>query len=321
MGEEEEQQRSNPVVEETEEEETCPDDYYFKGFLAWCLWGYIPIDKNGEGMKSNLFSDSKSATSFGRNTGSRSALKKASRAAMEGEDGLLPIVDERHGTKKQRRSVSAETGNNNVVMPDTIVVTTSTTNVDSMASSTTVAVLTQTLAFIDSESIEKQLQKNHLLQARIVRDELASTIRMSDRLWQRCEHNPQMQARLDPCDANIARLELLLKELQSNEVARRTEAIATRALSASSAIMSSIQLPCPDASVQTQVLSTSSVSSEAVSSVLLAGHDDPSTSSVPVSIRQRPAQPTTTRASLTTTTGSLSCICIDCSVTTTSHRC
>ena len=131
-------------------EETFPDDYYFKGFLAWCLWGYIPIDDSaGEGMKSNLFSDSKSTTSFGRNTASRSALKNKA-ACVATNDGLLPIIDERRGTKKQCRSIDAtrrtsstssisggDTGND-VVVADVLVVAN-----DSTASITT-GVLTQT---------------------------------------------------------------------------------------------------------------------------------------------------------------------------------
>lgn len=113
-------------------EETFPDNYYFKGFLAWCLRGYIPIDDSaGKGMKSNLLSDSKSTTSFGRNTASRSALKNKA-ACVATNDGLLPIIDERRG--KQRRSIDAtrrtsstssfsggDTGND-VVLADVLVV-------------------------------------------------------------------------------------------------------------------------------------------------------------------------------------------------------
>lgn len=82
---------------------------------------------------------------------------------------------------------------------------------------------------------------------------------------------------------------MMLKELQSNEVARRTEAIATRVLSASS--VSSITLPAARAST-----------------------------SVPISVQT----PTTTQiptVSSLTTGGSVSCLCIDCLVITTSHRC
>lgn len=52
--------------------------------------------------------------------------------------------------------------------------------------------------------MEKQLQKKNLLEAKIVvRDELASTIRISDKLWQRYERmkDPEMLARLDQYDA------------------------------------------------------------------------------------------------------------------------
>ena len=35
-----------------------PDGKFFKGFIAWCLWGHIPIE-NDEDMKSMLFTESK----------------------------------------------------------------------------------------------------------------------------------------------------------------------------------------------------------------------------------------------------------------------
>jgi hypothetical protein len=48
----------------------CPQGYFFKGYLAWSLWGHIPIvDSGSTTMQSSLFGDGKMGTSFGRKTG------------------------------------------------------------------------------------------------------------------------------------------------------------------------------------------------------------------------------------------------------------
>ena len=304
--EEHEPQVLAPAVME-KDEETCPKDYYFKGFLSWCLWGYVPIEESGEDMKSNLFSDSKTNTSFGRNTGSRSALKKAACAL---EDGMLPIFDERRGAKKQRLgdsrrasststlSSGGETRDNVATWPGTIQDGRSTAILDS--TSITASVLSQTLAFMDLEAIEKQLQKKNSLQARILRDELASTIRMSDKLWQRYEHmkDPGMLAKLHQCDANVVELELLLKVLQSDEVVRRTEAIATRAAS-----LITIPLQCP----------TTSTSPSPAKTMVLPSK------SVPDSVQTPATKPQPTQ--LITYRSPMPSLCIDCSVISTTHTC
>jgi hypothetical protein len=68
---------SASVVEDQVVVVVPPVGYFFKGFLAWCLWGHIPVvDSASTTMKSTLFSDGKAATSFGRLTGSRRALKR-----------------------------------------------------------------------------------------------------------------------------------------------------------------------------------------------------------------------------------------------------
>jgi hypothetical protein len=48
-----------------------PDASFFKcgvGFLAWALWGHIPIHDSA-GMQSDFFDDTKKKASFGRKTG------------------------------------------------------------------------------------------------------------------------------------------------------------------------------------------------------------------------------------------------------------
>jgi hypothetical protein len=51
------------------------DNYYaFRGFLAWCLWGWIPFEM-GAKIKSSLFADGKANASYGRKTMLQQALK------------------------------------------------------------------------------------------------------------------------------------------------------------------------------------------------------------------------------------------------------
>ncbi len=80
-----------------------PDGKFFKGFIAWCLWGHIPIE-NDEDMKSMSFTESKVGSGYGRKTGSRSALKAAAASRSEG----LVSVHNRRGTKKQKRALPNE---------------------------------------------------------------------------------------------------------------------------------------------------------------------------------------------------------------------
>ena len=63
------------VCAETDEADV-PDGTFFKGFIAWCLWGHITITNDPE-MKSMAFTESKVGTSYGRKTGSRKAMKEA----------------------------------------------------------------------------------------------------------------------------------------------------------------------------------------------------------------------------------------------------
>ena len=68
---------SPPDVDENDvnEDHDFPSNYFFKGFLPWCLWGWLPIQQ-GSSMKSLLFSDVKCNAFFGRNTTSRQAIKE-----------------------------------------------------------------------------------------------------------------------------------------------------------------------------------------------------------------------------------------------------
>ena len=98
------------------------------------------------------------------------------------------------------------------------------------------SVLSRTLAFMDSESREKQVQRQVALQIRIVRDEIAFVTRKADKLAERYYNfkersNPAMLDQLDVYDVEIANLENKLKDLQNSEVDRRARAIESRSLS------------------------------------------------------------------------------------------
>jgi hypothetical protein len=63
------------------------DNYVFRGFLAWCLWGWIPI-QTGAKIKSSLFTDGKANALYGRKTMLRQALKSAKHAHA----AKMPVV-------------------------------------------------------------------------------------------------------------------------------------------------------------------------------------------------------------------------------------
>jgi hypothetical protein len=55
---------------------SVPTGYFFKGYLAWCLWGHIPVAPQNA-LTSSLFTDAKVDASFQRRAGSRAALKSS----------------------------------------------------------------------------------------------------------------------------------------------------------------------------------------------------------------------------------------------------
>jgi hypothetical protein len=77
--------------------------------MAWCLWGFIPVNEE-TAMKSSLFSESKTNTSFGRNTGSRRALKrKGSSGVVDQQLVLEQNYDNRRGQKRKDGNDSRST--------------------------------------------------------------------------------------------------------------------------------------------------------------------------------------------------------------------
>ncbi|KAI2511360.1 hypothetical protein MHU86_2971 [Fragilaria crotonensis] len=136
-----------------------PKNYFFKGFLAWCLWGWIPI-LPGSSMKSFLFSDAKCNTSFGRKIASRRAMKSNSTSAA--------YDDVERSPKKQKQQRGQEQ-----------------MKMDSVANQQHTNVLEKTYKLFEAELIEKELQNTHHLELRIIRDNLASLNKRHDRLLER----------------------------------------------------------------------------------------------------------------------------------------
>ena len=69
---------TSSIVEErveTLDEVVVDDSYVFRGFLAWCLWGWIPI-QTGAKIKSSLFSNCKVNASYVSGIGTANASGK-----------------------------------------------------------------------------------------------------------------------------------------------------------------------------------------------------------------------------------------------------
>lgn len=180
------------------DEVVVDDSYVFRGFLAWCLWGWIPI-QTGAKIKSSLFSNCKVNASYGRRTSSRQALKSVQHAAKK------PVV----GPDAKHEEQTA-------CPPD------ESTNMLQMA-----------LELFKADFAEKELQKRSYLEALIVRDKLAALIRKSNRLTEK--HNrakkgtaasAEMKLLLDKYDDEIEELEQQLQNIQKAEMKRRQTAAA-----------------------------------------------------------------------------------------------
>jgi chromosome segregation ATPase len=192
-----------------------PPNYFFKGFLAWCLWGHLP-NVGGAMMKSSLFTEGKVPTSYGRKTSSRGTIK-ASNRAKGGANLLTTSLSDSRSAKK--REIPEESTTSGQSLADE-------TNKDEDKDA---IIMAQTVQFFHSEFLEKELQKRNYLQIRIVKDEIASTIRRCDRLtdkYYRMKKGPEAQevkTSIDNYEAEILDLESKLKELQEAEVKRRDE--------------------------------------------------------------------------------------------------
>jgi hypothetical protein len=181
------------------------DAYVFRGFLAWCLWGWIPLE-TGAKIKSSLFTDGKASASYGRKTMLRLALKSAKHAHA----AKTPVVP---AAKK------------------TLTITIPDTKHDERTShreSTTM--LKWALDLFKADLAEKELQKRLYLEALIVRDKLAAVTRKSDRLTEKYYQAKkgsaanEMKLLLEKYHEEIELLEQQLQDIQKMEMERRQQA-------------------------------------------------------------------------------------------------
>ena len=196
---------SPPEVEENDvnDDHDFPSNYFFKGFLAWCLWGWLPIQQ-GSAMKSSLFSDAKCDASFGRNTTSRQAIKeRKGSVATSPRQQTTATRPQQSLTARQQSDLLVELRN------------------------ATKDVMQKTYELFEAECVEKEQQKTAFLEVRIIRDNLASLTRKQDLLLQKYYHSTkgpiqnQMKTDLDCLEAQIAGLEASLRILQETELHRR----------------------------------------------------------------------------------------------------
>jgi hypothetical protein len=191
---------------------TVPSGTYFKagvGFLAWALWGHIPLCP-GEGMISIHFSEAKVGTSFGRGNSTRSAMRKALMAASAAP------VDNRRGKKREATSVPAV----------------------STDGKEDLALLTKTLELLSSESMEKEEKQQHQLRVRLVRDKLAARRRRSEVLLQKIglaskskkktDDTALLEKKVESIESEIEMLECELENLQEIECDRHSKMLEKR---------------------------------------------------------------------------------------------
>ncbi len=188
-----------------------PRNYFFKGFLAWCLWGWIPI-LPGSMMKSFLFSDAKCNTSFGRKIASRQAMKSNSTSAAYDIERTPQASSKKRKQQKAQEQMEME-----------LVEKQKHTNV-----------LEKTYKLFEAELIEKELQNTHHLELRIIRDNLTSLNKRHDRLlerYYRTQDSPlqaEIKDNLDRYDKEILELEMHINKLQEAEVSRRKNVMLLR---------------------------------------------------------------------------------------------
>ncbi|KAI2512179.1 hypothetical protein MHU86_2266 [Fragilaria crotonensis] len=202
--------------------------YIFKcgvGFLAWALWGFIPVH-DSSGMQSDLFGDAKISTSVGRKTASRAQMRKL---LIEQNAATL---DNRRG--KKRRSTEEQRQDERIKSQQSVP----SPSVPQAPFDSRQAILSKTLHYLNAESLEKERQRNAQMMIRNVRDKLTSRRRNEDSISQeldRCYRSKRKpdQSMLDKQNAianEIASLEKKLDELQSDECRRHSNMINQRTM-------------------------------------------------------------------------------------------
>jgi GTP-binding protein EngB required for normal cell division len=248
-------------------------------------------------------------------------MRKASREAEEELLGSLHAGDNRPGQNKKQRvgnNGSSTTSSTRKRAPGGLATTPAARIVadndhhEQHATAIT-SVLSRTLAFMDSESREKQVQRQVALKIRIVRDEIAFVTRKADKLAERYYNlkersNTAMLDQLDVYDVEIANLENKLKDLQNSEVARRARAIESR-----------LSIPQQEETNKTFNTSTSTTSVSGFMMPLGGVFETPPqrTTSPLTTVSNKPSRAEEEHVCLLLTTSN----CIECQVIPTTHKC
>ena len=198
---------------------TVPVGYFFKGFLAWSLWGLIPVvESSSTTIKSTLFGDAKVDTHFGKRI---SRLKRAGSSVNLDEE--VPMHHHKKATTTAgKNTTSVEPRNDTAASNNEKQLT---------------ELLSKSLALLERQAVEKERQKNNFLKERILRDKLAALSRKQNLLSQRYStmlnrqpvDSTALQAiekLLDDLESQVGDLEVELTLLQDAEVQRRSQALA-----------------------------------------------------------------------------------------------
>jgi hypothetical protein len=319
-----------------------PSGYFFKGFLAWCLWGHIPIVENGSTtMRSFLFTDGKASTSFGRRKGS----KKRPPAAVSVKDNN----NQHRSNKRQHSSVATSKTNENggdseydneydneyeMLMSTTTSITGTTQQAELPV---TRGMLSATIAIMKHESVEKELQKTSHLEVRIIRDKIAAVNRKYDHVSKRYYglnmrqghqlDSPfllEMEREMNAYHKEIGNLELELEQLQRLEVTRRGKSIAL--------LRQSMLVADEDDKNKAEARSSFAVVDTTTNNTLPTSGVTPHlTSTSPLSTGSTDEQetdfvtpmPATTTATVNHSDGTRkkSTVCIECSIMPSTHQC
>ena len=149
-----------------------PVGYFFKGFLAWSLFGPIPVLETSATTKTTQFVDSKVGTSYGKKK--KSTCKK--RAAS------LPVDPDAEVRQNDNNAKKCTSTNNNNGVPTKLLKTMSIISCEAGDSHDDsdkqfTDILRKSLTVMENDALEKEMQKNNFLQVRILRDKITSLTR------------------------------------------------------------------------------------------------------------------------------------------------
>ena len=249
------------------------DATFFKcgvGFLAWALWGFIPIHDSA-GMQSDVFGDAKINASVGRRTTSRAQMRKLLM------DQNAATLDNRRRRKRRAADDENQQQSNNQQPADPAPLPRS--SVDAKA------ILAKTLMYLNADSLKRERQRNAQMIIRNIRDKLISRRRNEDSIGQeldRCHRSKRKpdQALLDRKNVianEIASLEMKLDTLQSDKYRRHSDMINERAMELAAA--SSSDATISSAAESNYESATDSVVAD--EDVVICNHSDDVTTTTP----------------------------------------